>query len=102
MIATIALAVSLVHFEGGSSADLVTQVGKSTGRNVFIAQASEQPIKAFDYETKGYEDLAFDIRMRAKVKVFVDKDLIFSDDLLLPERLGAGEIGKGAKLPTWK
>src|SRR5579862_8633278 len=67
MIAVVALYASLATFPGGSTADLAASVFQATGRNIFLTQAYVQPIKKFDYETKTFDDLAFDLRMNAKL-----------------------------------
>ncbi len=102
MIATIVLAFSLVSFPGGSTADLTASVEKSTGRNVFIAQSFVKYVKKFDYETKSFEDLAFDIRMNAKVHLMSSTELVFGEEMLPPERMAPTQVGLGALGPAWK
>src|SRR5690348_3087177 len=102
MIFTLLSAASLVTFPGGSTADLAENVSKATSRNIFITQAFVQPVKPFQYETKSYEDLAFDIRMHAKLHVVPAADLVFEDAVLPPFRMPASTVGRSSPAPQWK
>jgi len=101
MVVTIALAASLVTFPGGSTGDLVESVHEATNRNVFITQAFVQPVKKFDFDTKSYDDLAFDIRMGAKVHVVPGSDLVFEDTMLPPIRMPSLGVAQGV-MPKWE
>src|SRR5579862_779752 len=102
MIAVVALYASLATFPGGSTADLAASVFQATGRNIFLTQAYVQPIKKFDYETKTFDDLAFDLRMNAKLHEVSGPNLVFDDEILPPFRIPKLGVGKQASAPSWK
>ncbi|HTQ10691.1 MAG TPA: hypothetical protein VMI31_11510 [Fimbriimonadaceae bacterium] len=101
MLVTLALAASIASFPGGSTGDLAVSVAKATGRNVFLTQAVVQPIKKFDYETKSYNDLTFDIRTHANLHLVTGQDLILEDTILPPMRMPGLGVAQGPQ-PTWK